>query len=223
MDLVDLRVKIDQMNERIVSRLKDRSRFKLNEKVYIPNAIEIKGRKNISFLEFALEGLEAYHSMLGRYDYKEQIPIFSNKTPHSPVKREPLELTLSKVNITVKDDLLKFYKNALPEFCEKGDDPTTYGETVYVDADLLELVHERIASIGRLVAQSKLESGVAVKDKNTEELKAMLRSVKREAEVIRKARETAAKYELDPDFAEKIFGWIIEETIKVEMEYIQKV
>ena len=71
-DLGELRVRLDQMTERIVSRLKDRSRFPLNEVVYRIGGVAIAGRDGVSFLQFALEGLEAYHASLVRYAYPDQ-------------------------------------------------------------------------------------------------------------------------------------------------------
>ena len=48
LNLHDLRTKINQMTERIVSRLKDRSRYVLNDAVYRRDAIPIEGRTGIS-------------------------------------------------------------------------------------------------------------------------------------------------------------------------------
>lgn len=73
-ELGELRVKLDQMTERIVSRFKDRSRFPLNEVVYKPDGVSVVGRSGISLLQFAVEGLETYHASLGRYDYPDQYP-----------------------------------------------------------------------------------------------------------------------------------------------------
>ncbi len=65
LQISDLRVKLDQMTERIVNRLKDRSRYRLNETVYISDAIPIEGRSGLSFFEYALEKLEKYHEKTG--------------------------------------------------------------------------------------------------------------------------------------------------------------
>src|SRR3989442_15458102 len=127
MQLTDLRVRLDQMTERIVSRLKDRSRFPLNQRAYEPDGLPIAGRKGISFLEFALEGLEAYHASLGRYSYPGEYPLVSRHLPDSGVTRTVAMPALPSLPITIKDDLLAFYLGLLPALCSAGDDPDSYG------------------------------------------------------------------------------------------------
>ena len=78
-ELGDLRVKLDQMTERVISGLKDRSRLPLNAPVYQPNAVPISGRTDTSLLQFAIEGLESYHASLGRFTYPDQYPVLGQK------------------------------------------------------------------------------------------------------------------------------------------------
>jgi len=221
-DLGELRVRLDQMTERIVSRLKDRSRFMLNEAVYIPGAVEIAGRSGISFLEFSLEGLEAYHASLGRFHYPDQHPVSGASLPASPVTRVSSRPGLQERTISIRENLLAFYRSVLPALCPPGDDPNNYGETVYVDADLLQLLHERI-NVGRYVAEAKLHSDprVAASRHDADQLAATLRDERREAALIQVVRATAQRYDLDPDIVERIFRWIIDETLRVEVVYLQ--
>ena len=220
-DLGGLRVRLDQMTERIVSRLKDRSRFRLNEAVYSPGAVEIAGRAGISFLDFSLEGLEAYHASLGRFDYPDQHPVSGGTLPTTPVRRVAATPVVQQRTISIKDDLLTFYLGILPKLCPPGDDPEHYGETVYVDADLLLLLHERI-NVGRYVAEAKLRSDPSVAANRHDDalLAAALRDERREAALIAAVRSTAERYELDPEVVEQIFRWIIEETLSVEIAYL---
>lgn len=218
--LEDLRIKLDQMTERIVSRLKDRSRYKLNESVYIKDAIPIEGRTGISFFEFALEGLENYHTMLGRYNFPDQHPLVTDASS-SPVEREVPQSPIKKVKIDIGEDLIKFYIDSLEELCERGEDPSTYGETVYCDSDLIQLLNERI-NLGRYVAESKLQSDPSIAEvTDDEQLISKLRNSKREEDVVIKAKDIASRYELNPLVVEKYFRWIIGETIKVEVEYLK--
>lgn len=222
--LDDLRIRLDQMTERIISRLKDRSRFPLNEVVYRPDAVPVAHRAGLSFLEHALEGLEIYHASLGRFAYPDQYPVFSSQLPESPVARIIGRPTLPPLQISIKDNLLAFYSRLLPDLCAPGDDTDTYGETVYVDADLLQLMNERI-NVGRYVAQAKLESDPAMLSvaADAETLNAKLRVPEREAALLAAVRRVAERYDLDPDLAERVFRWIIDETTRVEIEYLQKV
>ena len=222
-DLGGLRVRLDQMTERIVSRLKDRSRFALNQAVYTPGAVEIAGRSGISFLDFSLEGLEAYHASLGRFDQPGQYPVFGVNLPSSPVRRgASSKPDVNRRTISIRDNLLSFYLSMLPSLCPPGDDPDNFGETVYVDADLLQLLHERI-NVGRYVAEAKVrvDPAVAASRDDAAALSTILRDSRREEALIAAVRATAERYELDPDVVERIFRWIIEETLRVEIAYQQ--
>src|SRR3712207_2238334 len=116
-DLGQLRIRLDQMTERIVSRFKDRSRFVLNESVYTADAVEIAGRRGISFLQFSLEGLEAYHASLGRFHYPDQYPVLGRELPPSPVARVVTKPDVSRRAISIGDGLIAFYLQILPRLC----------------------------------------------------------------------------------------------------------
>lgn len=223
MRLKELRIKLDQMTERIISRLKDRSRYKLNKKVYQKDALSIKDKSGVSFFEFSLEGLEKYHASLGRYSFPDQYSLFVSK-PQSHIEREiPSILGIKKIKINIGKEVIQYYLNSLKKFCPQGDDPSTYGETVYCDADIVELLNERI-NIGRYVAQSKARNNPSVLDvKNENQLKKMLRDSERENDVIAEARKTAQRYNFPQDIAEEYFSWIIQKTLEVEVEYLKKV
>ena len=222
LQLSDLRIKLDQTTERIVSRLKDRSRFKLNKPVYLADAITIAGRIGISFLEFALEGLEQYHATLGRYNYPDQHPLVSSHLSPISVTRERIDSQISKVQIDLRADIISFYVKLLHELCQDAEDAATFGETAYVDADLIELLNERI-NLGRYVAESKLRTDPAIAEiRDTDLLTERLREHTREKQVLQKARLIALRYDLDLKVAEKLFSWIIQETVKVEVAYLRK-
>ncbi len=221
-NLGELRVRLDQMTERIVSRLKDRSRFPLNEAVYRVDAIPIVGRSGISFLQFSVEGLEAYHASLGRFNYPDQYPVLGRDLQPSPVTRVVTQPDVSKRTISIGDGLIAFYLQMLPRLCPPGDDPNHYGETVYVDADLLQLLNERI-NVGRYVAEAKLESDpsmYAIRH-DTGELERRLKDARREAALLTAVEGIAARYELDPGVVRAMFRWIIDETLRVEIAYLQ--
>ena len=121
------------MTERIISKLKDRSRLMLNLEVYKPDVIKINNKIGISFLEFALDGLENYHASLGRYEYKDQYPIFNKNLFKSMVKRENTETELhNTIEIKIGQELINFYFSILSKLCKEGSNPKTYGETVYI-------------------------------------------------------------------------------------------
>lgn len=222
-NLGELRIKLDQMTERITSRLKDRSRFPQNATIYESNAIEIHGRQDVSFFQFAIEGLEAYHASLGRFRYPDQFPVSGAKLQESSVERKVGESSLQEVNFSVASKLIPFYTGLIVKYCEAGDNPDTYGETAYIDADLVEIMNERI-NIGRYVAETKGRSDPSVFDvaENEKVLVSKLKDKVREEALIEKVRSTAQRYDLNPDMAEEVFRWMIERTMDVEVAYIQQ-
>lgn len=220
--LPELRIRLDQMTERIVSRLKDRSRFPLNAPVYRPDKVPIAGRQGISFLQFSLEGLERYHASLGRYAYPGEYPLVSSHVPDPQVERTVGMPPLPPLGIGFTEELLEFYREVLPDLCAPGEDPDTYGETVYVDADLLELLHERI-NVGRYVAQAKLDGDPSLRGlaRDGKGLAARLTDPEREAALLGSAVAAAERYQVGPAVVERVFQWVMQETIVVEVSYIR--
>jgi chorismate mutase len=221
LDINDLRTKINQMTERIVSRLKDRSRYVLNDTVYRRDAIPIEGRTGVSFFEFALEQLEQYHASLGRYKFPDQHQL-TNISLDSSVQRWFPPSPVRQVDIELKDEIIAFYTILLRDLCREGDDPTTYGETVYCDADLIVLLHERI-NIGRFVAESKFQTDPSFSNivENRDALRTRLRNPKREQTVIDNARKISLNYDLNLEVVEHCFRWLISKTLEVEIDYLQ--
>ncbi|HME86931.1 MAG TPA: chorismate mutase, partial [Candidatus Nanoarchaeia archaeon] len=171
--------------------------------------------------EYAIEGLERYHATLGRFKHPDQHPM-TGHLPKTRIKVETDESPISKVKINIKEDMLTFYTSALERLCKPGNNPNKYGETAYVDADLLSMMNERI-NLGRYVAESKLKSDpTLIKIQSDEEIVAKLRNQQREDEVVAKARKVAANYELDQDAVENFFRWMIDETVKVELSYVKQ-
>ena len=222
-DLSEVRIKLDQMTERVLSRLKDRSRFPRNRPVYEPDGVPIEGRERISFLQFSLEGLEAYHGSLGRFAYPDQFPLVSHGAHATPVHRTVSQAQAQAVEIPIGDELVAFYIETLDELCPPGEDSSTYGETVYVDADLLNLLHERV-NLGRQVAEAKASTDPKIEAviTHTAQLSEALRDRNREEALLDAVEQTAERYRLDPAVARKVFRWIIEETLALEVAYLQR-
>ena len=222
LELSEVRIKLDQMSERIVSKLKDRSRYKHNKSVYLPDGIPIEGRSGISFLEFALEDLQNHFAKLGRYKYSDQHPLVSNTTLTTPVTRVAPQSPITKVGIDIKKNVIEFYVNSIREFCEPGEDPSTYGETVYCDSDLIHFLNERI-NLGRFAAEAKIKSDPSIREiTNSEQLVKRIRRLEIEEKVVNDAIVIASRYGLDKPIVEKYFKWIIKETIEVEVAYLKQ-
>ena len=219
--LGDVRIKLDQMTERITSRLKDRSRFPQNMPIYEPDGIPLKGRTGISLLQYSLEGLESYQASLGRYEYADQFPLLNAKYTFSTVTREIPTSPLQEFDFSLEDNILPFYKSTMEKYCLPENKPDTYGETAYLDADLLQMMNERI-NIGRYVAHIKglNDPTLYLVNGKRDILLPKLKDKPREEVLIEKVRSTAERYELNPNMAEDVFRWMIDRTIDVEIEYI---
>lgn len=221
-DLEQVRSRLTKMTDRILMRLHDRAGFPLNPSVYQPGAIPIVARPDLSLFEFALEGLEAYHSSLGRYDFPDQYPLSAAGRPRDAAGRQQRQPAPADVDIPVRDDLLAFYTHdLLPRLCPTGDDPDCYGETAYVDADLVELLNERL-NVGRLVALAKLQREPDLLDVPDDAgLRERLTDRERETLVLRDVARVADRYGLDPTVARYVFEWIISRTLTLEVELLR--
>lgn len=225
LDLSVVRLKLTKMTDRILMRLHDRAGFPLNRPVYQPGAIEIPARPGISLFDFAIEGLESYHASLGRYDFPDQFPLsHAGQARPEGSRRVAPAAAGKKVEIALRADLERFYTgDVLPRLCEDADDPNCYGETAYCDADLLELLNERI-NVGRDIALAKVqrEPDLLQLLADDESLAERLTDRVREEAVLDDAAIAAERYSLDPRLARFVFRWIIDRTLNLEVEYLKR-
>ena len=216
-ELTAVRQRLTKMTDRILMRLHDRAGFPLNRAVYTPGAIAIPGRRDVSLLDFAIEGLEAYHASLGRFEFPDQFALSAAGRPRSPSPDE-------RVQIELREKLERFYVGELlPRLCSPADDPNCYGETAYCDADLLALLHERL-HVGRDVARAKVERepelwGVVADE---DEIRERLTDRPREEAVIADAMKAAERYALDGSLVQFLFRWVIDTTLELEVEYLKR-
>ena len=222
MNLPDVRRKLDRLNKQIIGRLADRSRFLLSAAIYHPNAIPIDG-PHTTFLDHALRGLERYHATLGRYSYPDQNPLHNDMVLPSPVRRVVLMESLPAVDYPIQQKVIEHYVALLPDVCPSGDDPQNYGETAYVDADCIVLMHERI-NMGRYVAHIKAEQTPGILDDvpDPARLRENLMDRQREQEVITAAQAVAERQDLDPNIIARAFRWMIDETLNVEVRFLEQ-
>lgn len=216
-ELVAVRQRLTKMTDRILMRLHDRAGFPLNRPVYTPDAIPIPGRSGVSLLEFSIEGLEAYHASLGRFEFPDQFALSAAGRPRTPTADE-------RVQIELREQLQRFYvEELLPRLCVDAVDKDCFGETAYVDADLIALLHERL-HIGRDVARAKVEREPDLWALVTDEaeIRERLQDLAREEAVIADAALAAERYSLDGGLARFLFRWIIDTTLQLEVEYLRR-
>jgi chorismate mutase len=221
-DLNDIRVRLDQQTERIISGLKDRSRYLSNHGVFDKPFAE-----GLSWFGYRLREEQSLDSAFGRYDFEDQHPILFKKEAltQPKIRRARQEQQLIPVSIDFSLKIIQFYKELLNKICRQGEDPNTYGETVKLDVNNVLCLYERICGIGPYVAESKLRrdhSLAYVVD--PEDIRVRLVHSRREEEVIEKAFQIAERYEMpNPESVRWVFRRIIDLTLDDEVAYIQAV
>jgi chorismate mutase len=220
-NLSDLRVRIDQTTEKIISALKDRSRYKLNRGVFTEEFSDGK-----TWFEYRLKKEQDLDSEFGRYEFPDQYPLMFTKEELAQPKKKRiiLQSDVKSLSIDVGEKIIEFYKKMLPELCDEGENRANYGETVKCDVNNVMLYNERINGIGRFVAEAKLQKKPSIATLTSiDDIGKILVVPKREEEVIEEAVKIARKYELHrPEFIKKFFRQIIDLTLYAEMEYVKK-
>ncbi|MFH1307607.1 MAG: hypothetical protein ABIH72_02035 [archaeon] len=219
-DIEDLRIRINQINERLISGLKDRSRYKLNMGIF-----SNEFSSGMSWFEYRLKKEQDLDSEFGRFEFPDQAPIlFKKEELTSPRKQRIIpESEVKMLIVDIGKEIIEFYKEILPELCREGDDKESYGETAKLDVNNILLFSERIGGIGKCVAQAKLQKNPEIKNlENEQELLEALEDKAREQELIYEVKRIAEEYELNmPELIEKIFRKIIEFNKKVQINYIK--
>jgi chorismate mutase len=215
----DLRVKLDQHTERIISGLRDRSRYPLNLKIFNEEFAD-----GLTWFGYRLKKEQDLDSQFGRFEFEDQRPIMFKKSELMPskVKRDETIVGLIPAEIDIGSKTIAIYKGILPQICKKGEQRSSYGETAKLDVNNILELHERICGIGPEVAQYKLEKDPTLLHIDFKEIRKRLRNKDRERDVMNLAEDIAIQYELDCDI-EKYFKKIIELTVEVEVNYIQQV
>ncbi|MFH1500977.1 MAG: hypothetical protein ABIE22_03465 [archaeon] len=219
-DIADLRIRINQINERIISGLKDRSRYKLNKDIFSEEF-----SSGMTWFEYRLKKEQDLDSEFGRFEFPDQSPIvFKKEELTSPRKQRIIpETEVKMLSFDIGKEIIEFYKEILPELCSEGEESESYGEIAKLDVSNILLFSERISGIGKCVAQAKLQKNPGLKDlQDEEQIKGILADLSREREVIDEAKRIAEKYELkNPGLVEKIFKKIIELNTKMQVEYVR--
>jgi hypothetical protein len=221
-DLSDIRIRLDQKAEEIISGLKDRSRYPLNEGVFLE---EFKDGK--TWFEHRLFLDQCADSEFGRYEFDDQHPLLFSRNELTTIhkKRNPPKSDLLGIDIDMFQKILEFYKEIVSRICKPGENPSTYGETAKRDVLNILCLYERICGIGPYVAQSKIQKAPSLLEmEDQKEIQEKLTYLKREEEVMTKGEKIAERYELpNPEVGRDIFRKIIDLTLEVEIKYIEEV
>ncbi|TAL47956.1 hypothetical protein EPN87_01760 [archaeon] len=121
----------------------------------------------------------------------------------------------------VNPDVTKFYMESRKKLCKPGEDSSTYKETALIDGELIALIDRRIKH-GEDVVKAKLETNPYLLNVTDKRLENGLRDTKREDEVIKRAIGIASGYGIDNDIIADYFRWIMNETTRLEINYVNQ-
>ena len=219
-DISDLRVRIDQLNEKIISGLKTRSRFALNKETFSKEFADGK-----TWIMYRLKKEQDLDSEFGRFLYYDQQPfVFPKEELESAKIQEPENKGLSPVKVDLSSKIIDLYRTTIEQLCEASEDISTYGETTKLDVENILTLNERTAAIGEQVAGYKITQEPALlKIGDSGKIREQLIYPEREKDVREKMATIAKKYEIKDiemikDFAQKL----IEITLDSEVNFIMQ-
>ncbi len=216
-----IRPGLDILANEIVIALKKRTRFKQNLEIYRPGIVV--GHPDLSLLDYELNRVEHQHAELGRYMYAPQ-EAFTDVGDVKPViQRDPPRNPIPPFDARYADRVKAFYLDWVRETCASGSDSDTFGETVTADCAALQDIYERI-NLGKLVAEYKVKQNpgafrAAAHDDDA--LKDLIVHKQREKNVLTLAEQLSRHYDLDLAQGRKVFEWMINATIAVQIQYIR--
>jgi len=223
LDLIGtIRPGLDILANEIVIALKKRTRFPQNDAIYVPNLV--LSDSSVSLLEHVLGRIESCHAELGRYTFATQDSFTPVATVASVVDRPAPESPLLKIQSGVGDRIIDFYRNWIHGACQQGNNSDTYGETVTSDVNALLTIMERV-SLGKSVAEAKfqeLTDEFVATDGDRDALLTYIVRKDRENQVIELAGGLAEHYEMPVGQITSVFVFMIQTTIDIEIDYLQK-
>lgn len=216
-----IRPGLDILGNEIIIALKKRSRLPANPQIYAPGLV--RGQPDTSLLDYELARVERVHAELGRYTYasQESFTDVSDVTPviERAVPPSPIQAMASNVGPCV----IKYYRDWIARGCVSGSDPDSFGETVTADVSALMSILQRV-NLGKYVAEIKFtespEKFRATEGERDGIVELIVRR-DREAEVEALAVRLGEHYDFDPQEAHKLFRWMIDITVDIEVDYIR--
>ncbi|KAI0017495.1 chorismate mutase [Xylariomycetidae sp. FL0641] len=166
LDLANIRFQLIRLEDTITFHLIERVQFPLNQTIYKPGAIAIKGTDpKLSFMDWYLLEQEKLQSLIRRYDAPDEYPFFPDalQTPLLRPLAYPRILHANDVNVNarIKDFYTReFLPAACPDFGGRGDrgeSEENYGSSATCDIACLQAISRRV-HFGKFVAESKFQS-----------------------------------------------------------------
>jgi len=215
--LSNLRVKIDKMNDKLLSLISTRAKYPQNLNTFEEEFFDGK-----SWFLYRLKKEQDLDSEFGRFLYNDQLPFIFKKEELAKAKIDITENNgIAPIEIDLSEKIIELYKKLVSGLCEAKEDKGTYGETIKLDIEIILTINERTTAIGEHVSAFKLQTEPELKKQTAEEVRKNLIKPEREVEVTKNIITTAKKYgiensELMTEFAKAL----IEITLDAEVHFI---
>jgi len=216
-DLENLRIKIDQMNNKLLSLISTRINYSLNQETFSKEFFDGK-----SWFLYRLKKEQDLDSEFGRFLYNDQLPFIFKKEELIGSKISKTDnLRINPIEIDLSEKIIKLYKKLLQGLCETKEKINTYGETTKLDVEIILTINERTTAIGEHVSAFKLQNEPQLKNLLEEEVRNNLVKPEREVEVTENIIATAKKYGIENETLMKEFAKdLIEITLDSEVAFI---
>jgi len=216
-DLTNLRVKIDQMNNKLLSLISTRMKYSINSKVFEEEFADGK-----TWFLYRLKREQDLDSEFGRFLYNDQLPFIFKKEELTEAKIDNVKNNgISPIELGLSEKIIELYKKLLSGLCVLKEDKGTYGETTKLDVEIVLTLNERTIVIGEQVSAFKLQNEPKLKNLSKEEIRANLINKDREIEVINNIINNAKKYGIENEILMEEFAKdLIKITLDSEVHFI---
>ncbi|MBT4870098.1 MAG: hypothetical protein HON47_00805 [Candidatus Diapherotrites archaeon] len=216
-DLNNLRAKIDQMNDKLLSLISTRMKYSLNEGTFTKELANGK-----TWFLYRLKKEQNLDSEFGRFLYNDQLPfIFKKEELAKAIVSKVNDTGVTPIEFDLSEKIIELYKKLLRGLCEAKEDESTYGESTKLDVEIILTINERTTAIGEHVSAFKLQTEPELKNLSKNEVRQNLIKPKREIEVTNALILKAKKYGIENEKLIKEFSKdLIEITLDSEVHFI---
>ena len=216
-DLTDLRIRIDNLNEKLLSGIATRIKYPLNKGVFEKEFFEGK-----SWFLYRLKKEQDLDSEFGRFLYNDQLPFVFKKEELEEAKiKKSQNKGVSPIQADFSKKVISLYQKLLIELCENKEDIGTYGETTKLDVENVLTLNERTIGLGEQVAGYKISQNSGINKFSAEQVREKLIKPQREVEVTNNIINIAKKYGIENEKLIKQFAKdLIEITLDSEVHFI---
>lgn len=234
LELSNIRNVLIRQEETIIFALVERAQFSVNEIIYRPGGIPLRGYDS-SFVDYLLHGTEKLHATVRRYTSPDEYPFFDD-LPEPILPPIDFGHVIQEHTINANRQIKEMYIDKIvPAICAAGDDEQ-YGSSAVCDVACLQALSKRI-HYGMFVAESKFLSDseaytAVIKGGDREHILEMITDSDVEEKLLKRVERKAAtygqeidspnpEYKIKPAFIADLYKkWVIPLTKEVEVAYL---